>query len=223
MRRLPHQGARHSTVDHGDASDGVFLLIHLWVLPSSRVILPANDLPPLLSSLWMASRVNGSLSCEWRRLQQLRVEGSSGATKGRPNRPSEWARLAGLGWPTRAHPGPVQSPLHSRGSSCIYALCPLHLHHFDDVILASKMEVLLAWSPVFTLQSSGMFLCNTSVLATFGSDFIKLLNTNETPKLLLWTCCDFILYVHDFLQKHNTSKCTHKYEIVIWLVCLVAG
>jgi hypothetical protein len=26
---------------------------------------------------------------------------------------------------------------------------PLHLHHFDDVILASKMEVLLAWSPVF--------------------------------------------------------------------------
>jgi hypothetical protein len=37
----------------------------------------------------------------------------------------------------------------------------------------------------FTLQSSGMFLCNTSVLATFGSNFIKLLNTNETPKFLL--------------------------------------
>jgi hypothetical protein len=30
-----------------------------------------------------------------------------------------------------------------------------------------------------------MFLCNTSVLATFGSDFIKLINTNKTPKLLL--------------------------------------
>jgi hypothetical protein len=37
----------------------------------------------------------------------------------------------------------------------------------------------------FTLQSSGMFLCNTSVLATFGSDFITLINMNETPKLLL--------------------------------------
>jgi hypothetical protein len=37
----------------------------------------------------------------------------------------------------------------------------------------------------FTLQSSGMFLCNTSILATFESDFIKLLNMNETPKLLL--------------------------------------
>jgi hypothetical protein len=34
MRRLPHQGATHSTVNHGDASDGVFLLLHLWVLPS---------------------------------------------------------------------------------------------------------------------------------------------------------------------------------------------
>jgi hypothetical protein len=33
----------------------------------------------------------------------------------------------------------------------------------------------------FTLQSSGMFLCNTLVLDTFGSDFIKLINTNKTP------------------------------------------
>jgi hypothetical protein len=59
---LPHQGARHGTVDHVDTSDGVFLLLHLWVLPSNRVILPANDLPPLLSSLWMASQANDSLS-----------------------------------------------------------------------------------------------------------------------------------------------------------------
>jgi hypothetical protein len=102
-----------------------------------------------LSSLWMASRANGSLSCEWRRLQELRVEGSSGARKGRPNRPPERARPTGLGRPAQAHPDPVRSPLRSRGSSCIYAIFPLHLHHFDDVILASKMEVLLAWSPVF--------------------------------------------------------------------------
>jgi hypothetical protein len=93
--------------------------------------------------------VNGSLSCEWRRLHELRVQGSSGARKGGSNRPPKWARPAGLGRPTQAHLGPVRSPLRSRGSSCIYALCPLHLHYFDDVILASKMEVLLAWSPVF--------------------------------------------------------------------------
>jgi hypothetical protein len=33
----------------------------------------------------------------------------------------------------------------------------------------------------FTLQSPRMFFCNTSVLATIGSDFIKLMNTNKTP------------------------------------------
>jgi hypothetical protein len=30
------------------------------------------------------------------------------------------------------------------GSSGDYALCPFHLHDFDDVILAPKMEVLFA-------------------------------------------------------------------------------
>jgi hypothetical protein len=69
--------------------------------------------------------------------------------KGGSNRPPEWARPDGLGRPAQTHLSPVRSRLHSRGSSCIYALCPLHLHHFDDVILASKMEVLLACSPVF--------------------------------------------------------------------------
>jgi hypothetical protein len=33
----------------------------------------------------------------------------------------------------------------------------------------------------FTLQSPGVFLRSTSVLATIGSDFIKLMNTNKTP------------------------------------------
>jgi hypothetical protein len=33
----------------------------------------------------------------------------------------------------------------------------------------------------FTLQSPGVFLRNTLVLATIGSDFIKLMNTNKTP------------------------------------------
>jgi hypothetical protein len=33
----------------------------------------------------------------------------------------------------------------------------------------------------FTLQSPGVFLHSTSVLATIGSDFIKLMNMNKTP------------------------------------------
>jgi hypothetical protein len=61
-----------------------------------------------------------------------------------PHKVLNWARPADLGRPAQAHPGLVRSPLRSRGSSCIYALCPLHLHHFDDVILTSKMEVLRA-------------------------------------------------------------------------------
>jgi hypothetical protein len=92
---------------------------------------------------------NDSLSYEWRCLHELRVEGSSGARKGWPNRALEWARTAGLGRPAQAHPGPVRSPLRFCGSSYIYALSPLHLHYFDDLILASKMEVLFACSPVF--------------------------------------------------------------------------
>jgi hypothetical protein len=56
------------------------------------------------------------------------------------------------GWLALTGPGPFRPgsvALRSRGSSCIYALCPLHLHHFDDVILTSKIEVLLARSPAF--------------------------------------------------------------------------
>jgi hypothetical protein len=142
MRRLPHQGARHDTVDHGDASDSVFPLLHLWVLPSSWAILLRRS-PSSLACGWPLG-ANDSLFREWRRLQGLRVEDPSGARKGGPNRPSEWTRPAGLGRSAQAHPSTVQSPLHSRGSSCIYALFPLHLHHFDDVILASKTEVLRA-------------------------------------------------------------------------------
>jgi hypothetical protein len=33
----------------------------------------------------------------------------------------------------------------------------------------------------FTLQSPGVILRSTSVLATIGSDFIKLMNMNKTP------------------------------------------
>jgi hypothetical protein len=77
MRRLPHQGTRHSTVDHGGTSDGVFLLLHLRVLPSSRAILLASDLLPLLSL--SCGRLLGRMAAPPR----LRVEESSRARKGR--------------------------------------------------------------------------------------------------------------------------------------------
>jgi hypothetical protein len=105
---------------------------------------PSGDLPPLSLACGWPSGVNGYPLCEWRRLQGFRVEDPSGARKGGPNRPPEWAGPASLGRLAQAHFGPVRSPLRSRGSSGDYALCPFYLHDFDDVILASKMEVLHA-------------------------------------------------------------------------------
>jgi hypothetical protein len=98
-----------------------------------------DDLPPDISLLSLACGwapgANGSLLVEWQRLQGFRVEDPLGARKGEANRPPEWAQ---------AHLCPVRSPLCSYGSSGDYALCPLHLHDFDDVTFASKMEVLRA-------------------------------------------------------------------------------
>jgi hypothetical protein len=104
----------------------------------------SGDLPPLSLACGWPPGANGSLPVEWRCLQGFRAEDPSGARKGGPNRPPEWAGPAGLGRPAQAHLGPVRSPLRSRGSSGDYALFPLHLHEFNDVILASKMEVLRA-------------------------------------------------------------------------------
>jgi hypothetical protein len=121
--------------------------------------LEMSDPPPEISLLSLACGwplgANGSMFREWRCLQGLRVEDPSGARKGGPNRPLEWARPAGLGRPAQAHPGPARSPLRSRESSCDYALCPLHLHHFDDVILTSKMEVLVRNRMPVSLRGGG--------------------------------------------------------------------
>jgi hypothetical protein len=105
---------------------------------------PSGDLPPLSIACGWPPGANGSPLCEWRRLQGFRVENPSGARKGGPNRRREWAGPVNVGRPAQAHLDPVRSPLRSRGSSCIYALCPFYLHDFDNVILVSKMEVLRA-------------------------------------------------------------------------------
>jgi hypothetical protein len=133
-------GARLGTVDHGDASDGVFHLLYLQVLPLRwAILLPRSPFSLSLYlvdglSVWMAlSIANGGPSRDLG-LKILRVIGKGGRTD------------AGTG---PGPPDPARSPLRSRGSSCDYALCPLHLHYFDNVILASKMEVLFAWRPIF--------------------------------------------------------------------------
>jgi hypothetical protein len=81
---------------------------------------------------------------EWRRLQGLRVEDPSGARKGGGEPTPELGQAGRLGPIGLGPSGPARSPLRARGSSSYYALFPLHLCDFGDVILASKMEVLLA-------------------------------------------------------------------------------
>jgi hypothetical protein len=107
----------------------------------------------------------------------VRVSSSFGCKERGLNRPLNWARPAGLGRPAQAHPGRVRSPLRSRGSSCIYALSPSTC----TILMMSSSRPRWRFSVhevrSFTLQSSGVFLCNTSVLTTIGSDFIKLMNT----------------------------------------------
>jgi hypothetical protein len=113
-------------------------------------------------------------------LKDLRVQEKGGRTDprsgpGRPDRP-DWPR------PILARFGRPFAPMGSH----VF----MHFAHSTCTILtmsSSRLRWRFSLHEVmsFTLQSSGMFLCNTLVLATFGSDFIKLLNTNKTPKLLL--------------------------------------
>jgi hypothetical protein len=181
MRRLPNQGARHGTIDHGDAPDGVFLLLQLWVLPS-RLGHP----PPKIAllSLWLVDGLsvrmtlcltNGGASTNLG-LKILRVQGRGGRTDTR----------SGLGqpaWADRPRPIPTRfgRPFAPMGSHVF-----MHFSPYTCTILtmsSSRPGWRFSLHEVrsFTLQSSGMFLCNTLVLATIGSDFIKLMNTNKTP------------------------------------------
>jgi hypothetical protein len=86
--------------------------ISLWRSPSS------------LSSLWMASWCEWLSPCEWRRLQGFRVENPSGARKGGPNRPLEWAGLAGLGRPARPISARFGRPFASVGPQVIMHFAP---------------------------------------------------------------------------------------------------
>jgi hypothetical protein len=208
MMNLLHQDAKHGTIEHVDASNGE------WSLQSSNS--GGRRLPLMLASRFRRVVMNG---CGSRRRQELFIDRGGTRSKGRPNRcKNDVGRPAWAGRPRPflAQFGPV---FLLTAHLDILDLCPLHLCHISIVISAIKIGGLLEWSPIFTSWSSGMFRRSTLVLVTFGSD----LNTNGTPHLLLWTWFDSVLLVHVFLQKHYTSKCTYKIELVIWLMCLVAG
>jgi hypothetical protein len=141
---------------------------------------PSGDLP-LLSNLWMASWCEWISPSEWRRLQGFRFEDPSGVRKrGRTNAGS------GLGRPAWAD---QPRPISARFGRPFAPVGPQVIMHFAPstcmILTMSSSRPIWRFSVdevrSFTLQSPRVFLRSTSVLATIGSDFIKLMNTNKTP------------------------------------------
>jgi hypothetical protein len=131
MRRLPHQGARHSTVDHGDASDGVFLLLRGCLgrastssstcgcfLRVERSFLWMISLLFSFSSLWTTSQANGSFPANggtstYLGLTHLHTQETGDRTAlgmGQASRPA-WADqprpISARFWRPFAHVGPL--------------------------------------------------------------------------------------------------------------------
>jgi hypothetical protein len=168
MRRLPHQGARPSFFStcgcflrDGWSSSGhlpPFSLACGWPLG-------ANGSPPANGG---TSRTLG--------LKILQVQGKGGRTDPRsgPGRPD---------WADRPRPIPTWfgRPFAPVGPQVIMHFAPSICMILTMSSSRPRWRFSVHEVRSFTLQSSGMFLCNTSVLATIGSDFIKIMNTNKTP------------------------------------------
>jgi hypothetical protein len=120
--------------------------------------------------LWMTSRANGGAST------YLGLKCLHAQERGEPNRPQ-----GGPGRPTWAdRPRPILArfghPFAPVGSHVFMHFAPSICTILTMSSSRPRWRFSLHEARSFTLQSSGMFLCNTSVLATFASDFIKLLN-----------------------------------------------
>jgi hypothetical protein len=124
---------------------------------------------------------NGSLPCECWRLQGFRVEDPSGARKG--GRTDAGSGLGRPPWADRPRPisarfvrpfAPVgpQVIMHFAPSTCMILMMSSSRPRWRFFVHEVRS---------FALQSPGVFLRSTSVLATIGIDFIKLMNTNKTP------------------------------------------
>jgi hypothetical protein len=180
MRRLPHQGARHGTVDRGDAFDvssfstcGCFLRVERsfsWTISLLFSLVCGWPLEQMALCL-----ANGGASSNLG-LRDLRVQEKGGRTNPQsgPGQPA-WVD----------EPRPISArfgrPFAPVGSHVFMHFAPSTCTILMMSSSRPRWRFSLHEVRSFTLQSSGMFLCNTLVLATFGSDFIKLLNTNKTP------------------------------------------
>jgi hypothetical protein len=136
MRSLPHQPTKHGAIDHGDASDAVFLQLQgcygrsstsssacgrLLVLDESFSRMISSILSRSnLSALWTTSRVYGSVSSEWRRPPRLRVGSSSCSRKrGRTDERMGWDDRPGPTWTLFGRPFLRVGPLVTLDLICV--------------------------------------------------------------------------------------------------------
>jgi hypothetical protein len=142
---------------------------------------PSRDLPPLSLACEWPHGANGSLPANGGAsrvlgLKILRVQGKGGRTDPQ----------SGLGRPAWAD---RPRPISSRFGRPFAPVGPQVIMHFAPstcmILTMSSSRPRWRFSAhevrSFTLQSLGVFLRSTSVLATIGSDFIKLMNMNKTP------------------------------------------
>jgi hypothetical protein len=141
---------------------------------------PSGDLPPLQLVDGLLVRMdlppaNGSASRPLG-LKILRVQGKGGRTDPRSG-------LCRPAWADRPRHNSARfgRPFAPVGAQVIMPFAPstCMILTMSSSRPRWRFSVHEVWS--FTLQSPGVFLRNTSVLATIGSDFIKLINTNKTP------------------------------------------
>jgi hypothetical protein len=138
---------------------------------------PSGDLPPLSLACGWPPGVNGSLLCEWRRLQGFRVEDPSGVGWTDP-----WSGLGRPAWADQTRPISARfgRPFAPVGPQVIMHFAPSTCMILTMSSSRPRRRFSLHEVQSFTLQSPGFFLRNSLVLVTIGSDFIKLMNTNKT-------------------------------------------
>jgi hypothetical protein len=142
---------------------------------------PSGDLPSLSLACGQPPSENGSLPANGGAsrtlgLKILRVQGKGGRTDvgSGPGRPA---------WADRPRP---TSARFGRPFALVGPHAFMHFAPSTCMILtmsSSRRRWRFSVHEVqsFTLQSPRVFLRSTSVLATIGSDFIKLMNTNKAP------------------------------------------
>jgi hypothetical protein len=141
----------------------------------------SGDLPPLSLACGWPLSANGSLPANGGAsrtlgLKIIRVQGKGGRTDPR----SRQGQPAWADWPR---------PISARFGRPFAPVGPQVIMHFTPSIcmISTMSSSRPRWRfsvhevRSFTVQSPGVFLRSTSVLATIGSDFIKLMNTNKTP------------------------------------------